>query len=104
MTYNFMITVRKPFLAIKEKNMDCPHCKVDLWPSNKLGVEIDICPKCRGIWLDRGELEKIIAESKAEYTRLLNVNYKLSNEKQQQAKIYKTNSFVERVFDHDFNY
>lgn len=41
--------------------MKCPVCKdVTLLMSEKHGVEIDYCPNCRGIWLDRGELEKII--------------------------------------------
>lgn len=31
--------------------------------AEKQGIEIDYCPKCRGIWLDRGELEKIIERS-----------------------------------------
>ena len=41
--------------------MKCPVCKdVTLLMSEKNGVEIDYCPECRGIWLDRGELDKII--------------------------------------------
>ena len=41
--------------------MKCPVCKdVTLLMSEKKGVEIDYCPECRGIWLDRGELEKIM--------------------------------------------
>ncbi len=41
--------------------MKCPVCKdVTLLMSEKHGVEIDYCPECRGIWLDRGELDKII--------------------------------------------
>jgi uncharacterized protein len=41
--------------------MKCPVCSnVDLLMSNRQGVEIDYCPNCRGIWLDRGELDKII--------------------------------------------
>ena len=41
--------------------MKCPVCKdVTLLMSEKNGVEIDSCPECRGIWLDRGELDKII--------------------------------------------
>ena len=41
--------------------MQCPICEnVHLQIADKQGVEIDYCPKCRGIWLDRGELEKII--------------------------------------------
>ena len=42
--------------------MKCPVCKdVTLLMSEKQGVEIDYCPECRGIWLDRGKLEKLIA-------------------------------------------
>jgi uncharacterized protein len=40
--------------------MKCPVCSVDLNMMDRQGVEIDYCPKCRGIWLDRGELEKLI--------------------------------------------
>ena len=40
--------------------MKCPSCDETLLMSEKNGVEIDYCPKCRGIWLDRGELDKII--------------------------------------------
>ncbi len=40
--------------------MNCPRCSTTLLMSDKHGVEIDYCPSCRGIWLDRGELEKII--------------------------------------------
>jgi Zn-finger nucleic acid-binding protein len=43
--------------------MKCPICNVDLSLSEKQGIEIDYCPKCRGIWLDRGELDKIIERS-----------------------------------------
>jgi Zn-finger nucleic acid-binding protein len=38
----------------------CPVCRIDLVMSERQGVEIDYCPKCRGVWLDRGELDKII--------------------------------------------
>jgi Zn-finger nucleic acid-binding protein len=41
--------------------MKCPACKdVTLTMSERNGVEIDYCPDCRGVWLDRGELDKII--------------------------------------------
>lgn len=48
----------------------CPHCRVDLTMSERQGVEIDYCPKCRGVWLDRGELDKIIERSAAYEARL----------------------------------
>jgi len=40
--------------------MQCPQCNIVLVTAERLGVEIDHCPKCRGVWLDRGELDKII--------------------------------------------
>ena len=40
--------------------MKCPKCQVDLMISDRQGVEIDFCPQCRGVWLDRGELDKVI--------------------------------------------
>lgn len=40
--------------------MKCPTCNVALVMSERQGIEIDYCPQCRGIWLDRGELDKII--------------------------------------------
>lgn len=45
--------------------MKCPVCKdVTLLMSEKNGVEIDYCPECRGIWLDRGELDKILERAR----------------------------------------
>jgi len=43
--------------------MKCPTCTIDLVMSERLGIEIDYCPTCRGVWLDRGELDKIIERS-----------------------------------------
>jgi uncharacterized protein len=43
--------------------MPCPVCKIPLVMSDRQGVEIDYCPQCRGVWLDRGELDKIIERS-----------------------------------------
>lgn len=44
--------------------MNCPLC-IDqtLEITHRRGIELDICPKCRGIWLDRGEIDRLIAES-----------------------------------------
>lgn len=43
--------------------MKCPTCDITLMLTERQGVEIDYCPQCRGIWLDRGELDKIIQQS-----------------------------------------
>lgn len=41
--------------------MKCPIDGTTLLIADRHGVEIDYCPECRGVWLDRGELDKIIA-------------------------------------------
>ena len=47
--------------------MKCPVClQPDLVMSDRQGIEIDYCPQCRGVWLDRGELDKIIERSAAQ--------------------------------------
>ncbi len=44
--------------------MHCPICpNTNLVMSERQGIEIDYCPQCRGVWLDRGELDKIIERS-----------------------------------------
>jgi len=48
--------------------MNCPVCNVQLQLAERQGIEIDYCPQCRGVWLDRGELDKIIERSPAEYS------------------------------------
>lgn len=43
--------------------MQCPTDETTLVMSERSGIEIDYCPTCRGVWLDRGELDKIIERS-----------------------------------------
>ena len=45
--------------------MKCPIDGSDLAMMERQGIEVDYCPKCRGVWLDRGELDKIIERSAA---------------------------------------
>lgn len=45
--------------------MKCPSCTTELKIADRSGVEIDYCPSCRGVWLDRGELDKILERSTA---------------------------------------
>ncbi len=49
--------------------MNCPVCNERLQITYRYDVEIDYCPKCRGIWLDRGELDKIIELSHRNYSK-----------------------------------
>jgi Zn-finger nucleic acid-binding protein len=49
-----------------DNRMKCPICsESELAMSDRQGIEIDYCPQCRGVWLDRGELDKIIDRSAA---------------------------------------
>ena len=49
--------------------MRCPNCNVALTMADRQGVEVDYCPQCHGVWLDRGELEKIIKLSATAVSR-----------------------------------
>lgn len=52
--------------------MHCPVCStVNLVMSERNGIEIDYCPTCRGVWLDRGELDKIIERTASSPSALL---------------------------------
>ncbi len=74
--------------------MKCPVCKdVTLLMSEKKGVEIDYCPECRGIWLDRGELEKIIAQEDQKEKKEVTKSSEKSNKKE------KKESFLMEVFE-----
>ena len=46
--------------------MKCPTDGTTLTMSERSGIEIDYCPECRGVWLDRGELDKILERSAAQ--------------------------------------
>ena len=48
--------------------MMCPNGHAPLQITERNGVEIDYCPECRGVWLDRGELDKIIERAEAAAT------------------------------------
>ncbi|HTN08236.1 zf-TFIIB domain-containing protein [Agriterribacter sp.] len=87
--------------------MKCPTCNETLLISDKNGIEIDYCPKCRGIWLDRGELDKIIDRSAEHYSRKENYDRDVNQygHKDNDAGYYKKNphykkkSFLGDIFD-----
>lgn len=55
--------------------MKCPICNVNLVMTDRSGIEIDYCPECRGVWLDRGELDKIIERSSQNVKNEPQANY-----------------------------
>ena len=71
--------------------MKCPVCKdVTLLMAEKHGVESDYCPECRGIWLDRGELEKIIERSGGK-----DRDYKTTDSKKKKRKGFNLTDILE---------
>lgn len=79
--------------------MKCPVCKdVTLLMSEKRGVEIDYCPECRGIWLDRGELEKII-EKEDNFVQSNNDSQNKTNENEKYNSKKRKESFLGEIFD-----
>ena len=81
--------------------MNCPSCKVSLVMSDRQGIEIDYCPECRGIWLDRGELDKIIERSVNEpQSNFLSNQQSYGNQPQQgYHKDYKKKHWLNELFD-----
>ena len=82
--------------------MKCPIDETALVMTERQGVEIDYCPKCRGVWLDRGELDKILdraaADAPAEDPRRFPEQTPYDREARQQKR-YKPRSWLSDVFD-----
>jgi Zn-finger nucleic acid-binding protein len=75
---------------------------VELKPTERQNVEIDYCPRCRGIWLDRGELDKILDRSRKDTSRRY-AEYDHDDEERDRygnARRRRT-SFLEDLFDFD---
>jgi Zn-finger nucleic acid-binding protein len=84
--------------------MKCPNCDATLNMSEKHGVEIDYCPNCRGIWLDKGEMEKIMERAADHYASRDNYDsdykkYQYDNYNKSHKHPYKKKSFLNDFFD-----
>ncbi len=85
--------------------MLCPVCHVGLAMTDRQGVEIDYCPQCRGVWLDRGELDKIIERSARETVPAASVSqqsYRPDRDYRDDGRYYqkkRRKSFLEELFD-----
>ena len=81
--------------------MKCPNCKeTNLVIAERKGIEIDHCPECRGVWLDRGELDKIIEKSNLEEYNYRKENHSNHIQTDYYQKPYKRKkSFLEDIFD-----
>ena len=83
--------------------MKCPVDNTTLIVSDRQGIEIDYCPTCKGVWLDRGELDKIIDRSET----LINMPQQIrhSNRFEDRQEHFKKNnkskftSLIREIFD-----
>ncbi|SDN64258.1 hypothetical protein SAMN05216196_1011164 [Lutimaribacter pacificus] len=73
--------------------MQCPIDGTTLKIAERQGVEIDFCPQCRGVWLDRGELDKIIDRSTADAPAPRGGGY------EERPRRKKRESFLSELFD-----
>lgn len=93
--------------------MKCPNCNETLLMTERNNIEIDYCPSCRGVWLDKGELDKML-DYVAQHTTAPQVNQqynptpghydqKHTNPYQRHGyqKPYKKKSFLGDMFDFD---
>ncbi|WP_305969942.1 MULTISPECIES: zf-TFIIB domain-containing protein [unclassified Mameliella] len=84
--------------------MKCPIDGNELIITDRAGVEIDYCPKCRGVWLDRGELDKIIdrsAEQMAPPPQKARRAEPVRHEDDGRYRKKKRRSFLDDLFDFD---
>lgn len=91
--------------------MKCPVCNdTNLLMSERQGIEIDYCPQCRGVWLDRGELDRLIERSlegsaaPAAGTRPRPVAPRVSDERHYRDDDHRQRrrkSFLGEIFDFD---
>lgn len=87
--------------------MKCPTCpEVTLVMADRQGIEIDYCPQCRGVWLDRGELDKLIEKSASPPTSIVSRQAFRSDDDRDSKDDYRKDhyhkrkkSFLSEIFD-----
>jgi Zn-finger nucleic acid-binding protein len=79
--------------------MKCPVDGNDLVITDRSGVEIDYCPQCRGVWLDRGELDKIIERSAAQMAPEPGPRAARYDDDRGYRKKKKRGGFLDELFD-----
>lgn len=85
--------------------MRCPLCDVNMKEVERRGVLIDVCPECKGVWLDKGELEKLLSASREEAQSGVqgedewSRSYREYGHSPLHKKKHKRRSLLEEVFD-----
>jgi Zn-finger nucleic acid-binding protein len=79
--------------------MKCPLDQTTLVMTERQGIEIDYCPTCRGVWLDRGELDKLIASGEKNQTTHQQRPVYSDDDHYKYKKKHKRESFLGDLFD-----
>jgi len=78
--------------------MKCPVDGNELVTNQKDDITVNTCPKCKGVWLDRAELDKIIAQSEVEYPDI--ADFKDRGVSSREHQFQSPGSFFGRFFEH----
>lgn len=79
--------------------MNCPIDNTPLQMTERQGIELDYCSQCRGVWLDRGELDKIIERSSQETSQYPPTSQNQPHRQQDHGGYKKRKSFLSEIFD-----
>ena len=84
--------------------MNCPSCNIALQIAERRGIEIDYCSKCRGVWLDRGELDKLLESAAGSSTSRPGEHSsgdrrEYRDDDYREKKYYKKKSLLSEIFD-----
>lgn len=86
--------------TIIQRKLTCPVCGGEMKTLYRYGVEIDVCNDCKGVWLDRGELNKIVESVSAIYDNVKNV-IPLDEENQLKEDGFEDRNYLKKVFEID---
>lgn len=79
--------------------MMCPHCsKHTLEERERDGITLDICQECRGIWMDRGELERLISKANQDLERQMDAHGRKNS---QDEHYVKSHEIYQKHHSHD---
>ena len=84
--------------------MKCPNCEQLLQISERQNIEIDYCPSCRGVWLDRGELDKIIEFSNQQISQSSNQQSRDRDERDGKQRGYQDGQYKEDKYRNNQEY
>lgn len=80
--------------------MQCPNDQTTLLMTDRQDIEIDYCPTCRGVWLDRGELDKLIETNESAATHNRETIPQVSYQEPRQQKDQRQNDYDDHSYSH----